>query len=1181
MDEQGGNFIELLPGHATRSLRAYIESACEALDSAYQAGNPTASGDIAVEALRLAVHNEKDAELTWLLNETVVLHYYSASTEFPRGRWSTGCSLTQNELVAVAIQRLLYRKRVDPDDSNVLTLGYREVSPGPAGHRVAHMNGVMSYFPNTLVTMLQRPVWEALHQHIGDDLLLHLLLNFSLFIRVHAASPTYVQLSGRSYRWMPTKQLLSKKRKRESVVAASTCDSTPLSINQVLYTRTIHRRRIYPASHPLINGSNRDELDQPSRGAATRVIHKIFPKIACKKRLPKRFIRLVPIIQQLLDRTQRCDVDKLVIKLLPIPRDLVTLVRDDPEIREIIRRQQQYGFKDPAQSLLPPVTLRAMDDGYLSQQETPDALVRRQQERLDVAATSLSDVSAAMDRPRPSSKRRRLLKLGVIKQEPASSSSDQVTSRLEVATSNQLVQLQRHRPQLATLMQLSVTKQRVYRIARKTVAALVPKEIWGKGASFNWQHVKSLVRDLVFSQKFDVVSVERTADRLKVKDIEWMDASGRSTCPPNELKARRELITQLLRWCVETIVFPLLRSAFYVTEIEGSGNDIAFYQRAVWNVISSLALHDLSAGLLSPLRPHAEAALVNRQLATSRLRLLPKVNGIRPLMNLSSVAPCSSPSSQAVNRSLELVHRALLFEIERQKERVLGSTVRNLDEIHSRLKPFLHRVRACSRCRAVSSGVPVLYGVTVDVERCFDTINPEKLFRMLRKLFLDDEYLVRKHWVCRNRNFKMERDAFPAGSLQCFDELLQEKITVNKGEYGCPTVYVDGVVYNYISKSTILKLLKEHLHHNVIKVEDQELVQVQGIPQGSVLSTTLCNLYYAHFERRVLQKQLKVETRDRCDCSGHELLMRYTDDFLFLSTCRDEAARFAYIMHQGHSEYGCSVNWSKSRVNFDVFVPAVCDGEQRLTQIPRVDRAPFDGVFPWCGLLIDPMTLQLYVNYDRLSLSVVAASLPIDDTKPLGCVLVHKVLAAVRQRWHPIFVDADILTPTTVQINVFQVQLLTAVRFVLFASLLPVKTLQSAGFLHRCVRQLLNKVARGVQRAQGRVCGHGGLSRDDVVHLGLHCFLMVLDSLLKAGEQRQKKQGDAVILAHRRTRQHHKPSRDCDSGDTVVWRALRATLQTDQRNRATAAAHVINIDPSRLQHHQRNAALVREWLRLG
>ncbi len=31
----------------------------------------------------------------------------------------------------------------------------------------------------------------------------------------------------------------------------------------------------------------------------------------------------------------------------------------------------------------------------------------------------------------------------------------------------------------------------------------------------------------------------------------------------------------------------------------------------------------------------------------------------------------------------------------------------------------------------------------------FDTIRPQKMFRIVRKILKEDEYLIRKHWTCR------------------------------------------------------------------------------------------------------------------------------------------------------------------------------------------------------------------------------------------------------------------------------------------------------------------------------------------------------------------------------------------------------------------------------------------------
>lgn len=65
--------------------------------------------------------------------------------------------------------------------------------------------------------------------------------------------------------------------------------------------------------------------------------------------------------------------------------------------------------------------------------------------------------------------------------------------------------------------------------------------------------------------------------------------------------------------------------------------------------------------------------------------------------------------------------------------------------------------------------------------------------------------------------------------------------------------------------------------------------QKVGIPQGSIVSTVLCNIFYADLER----KKLPFLN----DCDG--LLLRLIDDFLFISMNRDHASEFLQHMHDG------------------------------------------------------------------------------------------------------------------------------------------------------------------------------------------------------------------------------------------------------------------------------------------
>lgn len=89
--------------------------------------------------------------------------------------------------------------------------------------------------------------------------------------------------------------------------------------------------------------------------------------------------------------------------------------------------------------------------------------------------------------------------------------------------------------------------------------------------------------------------------------------------------------------------------------------------------------------------------------------------------------------------------------------------------------------------------------------------------------------------------------------------------------------------------------------------------QKTGIPQGSILSSLLCSLFYGDMEKTRLSftaadesvRTLLFLTRllSRLDCADSrallQLLMRYVDDFLFITTDVGLASRFLRVMHAG------------------------------------------------------------------------------------------------------------------------------------------------------------------------------------------------------------------------------------------------------------------------------------------
>lgn len=129
------------------------------------------------------------------------------------------------------------------------------------------------------------------------------------------------------------------------------------------------------------------------------------------------------------------------------------------------------------------------------------------------------------------------------------------------------------------------------------------------------------------------------------------------------------------------------------------------------------------------------------------------------------------------------------------------------------------------------------------------------------------------------------------------------------------------------SREHLLSLVKEHIANHIVKIGKNTYRQIVGIPQGSILSTLLCYFFYCDLEKR---EWANLITDESC-------LIRYVDDFLFITTDLDVAKEFCTVMHRGFPENGCEVNKTKTLVNFDFQIDGV-----KIEQIKKY--APHEGL---------------------------------------------------------------------------------------------------------------------------------------------------------------------------------------------------------------------------------------------
>lgn len=263
-----------------------------------------------------------------------------------------------------------------------------------------------------------------------------------------------------------------------------------------------------------------------------------------------------------------------------------------------------------------------------------------------------------------------------------------------------------------------------------------------------------------------------------------------------------------------------------------------------------------------------------------------------------------------------------------------------------------------------------LYFAKVDVQSCFDNIPQQHLLSMVESLLTVEAYQTGKHVEVKplerlQRLDSQHVDPMPvkryiphtaaAGDPAAFDRLMREEL----GKSKVNTVFVDTAVQRFETKDDLMQLLREHVERNLVKIGKRFYRQKTGIPQGSILSSILCNFFYAEFEREVLSFAL----------TPGSLLLRLLDDFCLITTKLEHAELFVKTMHRGNAEYGVTIKSAKSLSNFDV----VAENGY------RIPRCVSDVKFPYCGVLIDTRTLEVSKDADRACQSS-KSDLRCDDT---------------------------------------------------------------------------------------------------------------------------------------------------------------------------------------------------------
>ncbi|XP_058075516.1 telomerase reverse transcriptase [Magnolia sinica] len=703
--------------------------------------------------------------------------------------------------------------------------------------------------------------------------------------------------------------------------------------------------------------------------------------------------------------------------------------------------------------------------------------------------------------------------------------------------------------------------------------SIIPLDLLG--CSSNWRALRRNISKFVQLRRYEKISLNQCMHRLKTSffpllskvrvssscmfNLSMKDELGKranmfeGNKKSGDAKAflRNKLFESWIFWLFSSLVIPIIQSNFYVTESEAGKQDIFYYRKPIWKKLMKMSISCLRK------RNYRSVDLVSfrniirkRSFGFSKVRFLPKENGVRPLANLKApskiLLPVQGVSSKCCSlrvdrkagvrlqpeiplnecklihfKSVNSVLRELfvvLNGIKAEHPWELGSSVFDYNDIYKKLCPFIIGLRNQSMT------MPRVFIVICDVSKAFDSIDQDKLLSVMKCLIHNNEYHVKKYAQvsCTKKSLRVH-----------YEQVCVERSSVTDIKKFAPSVpfhssncvLVDQVQCKQVRRGTLHHLLREHVKHNLLQLGQNLYLQEVGIPQGSVLSALLCSFYYGHLERNVIFPLLENShelltvgcgncgeqdvtrclhihedhvTRKSDDCYENQssagpthMLLRLIDDFLFISTSKKQATSFLSMLQRGFGDYNCWMNDGKFHMNFDP--------EYQSEILPNTMYTGEDGVslLPWSGLLVNCRTLEIQADYTRYWTTHMSSTLTVNSQSNPSSCLKAKLCDYMRPKCHPIFYDSNINSPAIVRLNAYQAFLLCAMKFHCYIFTMS-KTGLSPNFYLEIIQRSFSYMYKLIKK---RVHGMNfssnhrpilRLRKEEVQWLGLSAYIRVL-----------------------------------------------------------------------------------------
>jgi telomerase reverse transcriptase len=145
----------------------------------------------------------------------------------------------------------------------------------------------------------------------------------------------------------------------------------------------------------------------------------------------------------------------------------------------------------------------------------------------------------------------------------------------------------------------------------------------------------------------------------QMNTVEWLRPPGQSDdlkLAKSDSDKRKEMFLEFVYWLLDSFLVPLIRTNFHVTESNVHRNRLFYFRHDVWRMLAEPALAELRMNMFEEMPTESTVRLLSsRQLGFSKIRLLPKKQGFRTIMNLKRRQQPLRPGAKLLGRSINSV----------------------------------------------------------------------------------------------------------------------------------------------------------------------------------------------------------------------------------------------------------------------------------------------------------------------------------------------------------------------------------------------------------------------------------------------------------------------------------------------------------------------------------------------